>query len=148
MRSLATLTPSTAWSAVSCAAAAPPRAAFETAASSSSCPDIRCEFCSASTEACVLVVAFEELSCASADGAKAKASAKVATKVRSVSEDFIYVSLSLRNRNFQFHCDLETTEWVLSEALFKTIVGAVIFVQEKISRNTRADGCNYFARRL
>jgi hypothetical protein len=40
----------------------------------------------------------ELLSCASADGASAKASAKVATKVRSVTEDFILVSLSSLSR--------------------------------------------------
>ena len=48
MRWFVALTPATAASAVSCAAFAPPRAAFEIAISSSICPATRCWFCSAS----------------------------------------------------------------------------------------------------
>src|SRR5918997_1561561 len=59
MRSFVALTPETAMSAVSCAAFAPPRAALETADSSSNCPDSRCAFASASARRLAAPLDFE-----------------------------------------------------------------------------------------
>src|SRR2546421_4318355 len=86
-------------------------------------------FCPAATDARAPDGALEELSCAKMDGAMASASAKAAAKVRSVSDDFIFVSLSCLSRNFVFTATLRQRREPCGEALFKTIVGAVIFVR-------------------